>query len=258
MIKEWVKVIRQGEGETLADLEGKIARLEATALSNATQLNLWTEIIELKNELWNIVTDEQEQDTNPSPGGVTTSEPTDQDPPAVLDFTREPQACSVQDRSSKRPAGIFWEAPIEGAVKFNVDAAVNGVVGPAGIGGVLKDHTGKTLLCFSKYIGFSDPMSVELQGILEACCCFVGSQWVGTKSLIIESDSEIAVNWIKRPFSVPANFKDLVGKCKEYIDRYKVVGEARLQQIVEKCIVIGQSVGNGLLVFEGEKIKIWV
>ncbi|KAK8491723.1 hypothetical protein V6N12_058026 [Hibiscus sabdariffa] len=144
--------------------------------------------------------------------------------------------------SSKRPAGIFWEAPIEGAVKFNVDAAVNGVVGPAGIGGVLKDHTGKTLLCFSKYIGFSDPMSVELQGILEACCCFVGSQWVGTKSLIIESDSEIA--GYKCSGTSPSE--------------RRVVGEARLQQIVEKCIVIGQSVGNGLLVFEGEKIKIWV
>ncbi|KAL4368587.1 hypothetical protein GQ457_05G009960 [Hibiscus cannabinus] len=124
-------------------------------------------------------------------------------------------------RSRKRLAGISWETPIEGAVKFNVDAAVNGVVGSAGIGGVLKDHTGKTLLCFSKYIGFSDPTSAELQGILEACCCFVGSQWVGTKSLIIESDSKIAVNWIKRPLSVPASFKDLVGKCREYIDRFK-------------------------------------
>ncbi|KAK9041513.1 hypothetical protein V6N11_016611 [Hibiscus sabdariffa] len=141
---------------------------------------------------------------------------------SVLDFTREPQACSVQDKISKRSVGVYWELPVEGAVKFNVDAAVNGVVGPTGIGGVLKDHTGKILLCFSKYIGFSDPTSAELQGILEACCCFVGSQWVGTESLIIESDSEIAVNWIKRHFSVPASFKELVGKCKEYIDRYKL------------------------------------
>ncbi|KAK9038155.1 hypothetical protein V6N11_023042 [Hibiscus sabdariffa] len=97
----------------------------------------------------------------------------------------------------QRPSPGFWRAPKAGCAKFNVDAAVKGGVGVAGIGGVLRDHTGNVLSSFSKSIGVSDPTSAELQGILEACRHFASSPWFGVKSLIIESDSELVINWIK-------------------------------------------------------------
>ncbi|KAK8488147.1 hypothetical protein V6N11_029684 [Hibiscus sabdariffa] len=113
----------------------------------------------------------------------------------------------------------------EGFVKFNVDVTVIGAVGPKAIGGILRDHTGVTLHRFSKYIGFSDPTSAELQGILEACTCYASSPWTSSKPLVIESDSELAVNWIKQPFLVPVSFRELVSKCKEYFVNFEWVIE---------------------------------
>ncbi|KAL4367022.1 hypothetical protein GQ457_05G027720 [Hibiscus cannabinus] len=120
----------------------------------------------------------------------------------------------------KRSSVGSWALPVEGMVKFNVDAAVNGVVMLAGIRGILRDHTGKILMSFSKYIGFSDPTSAELIGILEACSSFAGSQWVGTMTLIIESDSELAINRINRTIPIPACFQELVSKCREFVQKY--------------------------------------
>ncbi|KAL4302406.1 hypothetical protein GQ457_10G004110 [Hibiscus cannabinus] len=112
--------------------------------------------------------------------------------PSILEFTRGPQFFSVQMRKMQRPIPGFWKALEDGFVKFNVDATVKGGDGFAGIGGVLRDHTGKVVTRFSKLIGVSDSTSAKLQEILEACRHFASYPWFGVKSLIIESDSELA------------------------------------------------------------------
>ncbi|KAK9033444.1 hypothetical protein V6N11_018477 [Hibiscus sabdariffa] len=131
--------------------------------------------------------------------------------------------CSVQVRSVQRSEVSLWIAPKERFVKFNVDATVKGGVGPTTIGGVLRDHTGVILHRFSKYIGFSDPASVELQ----ACTCYASSPWANSKPLVIESDSELAVNWIKQPLLVPVSFHELrfcMEKKDELLMHFLILG----------------------------------
>ncbi|KAK9016920.1 hypothetical protein V6N11_079412 [Hibiscus sabdariffa] len=61
----------------------------------------------------------------------------------------------------------------------------------------------------------------ELHGILEACSFFASSSWAVVRSLIIESDSKLVVDWIKGPLRALSCFIDLVGKCKSYVDKFK-------------------------------------
>ncbi|XVE68905.1 hypothetical protein DITRI_Ditri09bG0107000 [Diplodiscus trichospermus] len=44
---------------------------------------------------------------------------------------------------------VSWICPSVGALKFNVDGSYLGKPGPAGVGCLLRDHTGHTKICFS-------------------------------------------------------------------------------------------------------------
>ncbi|XVF62075.1 hypothetical protein PTKIN_Ptkin08bG0188000 [Pterospermum kingtungense] len=72
-------------------------------------------------------------------------------------------------------------------------SACNFNPGPSGIGGVLRDHTGRVLIKFSKAIGVTDSSMAEVLAIREIVVMFVTSQWVVNESLIIECDSRNAV-----------------------------------------------------------------
>ncbi|KAK9026468.1 hypothetical protein V6N11_039306 [Hibiscus sabdariffa] len=70
---------------------------------------------------------------------------------------------------------------------------------------------------FSKSIGLSDPTQAELKGILEACVLLLSSQWEDSHKLMVESDNQLSVNWIKNPSSVPAYFASIVDRCHNII-----------------------------------------
>ncbi|KAE8696343.1 hypothetical protein F3Y22_tig00110674pilonHSYRG00033 [Hibiscus syriacus] len=81
---------------------------------------------------------------------------------------------------------------------------LQGSVGAAGIGGLLRDHNGETLIRFARHIGQSDSTSAEMVAILEA---------------------------------LPAPFKDLAGECFKICRRqnWKVkAGMAPLQ--IRNCV----------------------
>ena len=61
-----------------------------------------------------------------------------------------------------------WCPPARGLLKFNVDGAARGKPGPAGVGGVLRDHKGDVLLMFSKNVGIKESNETEVLAILEA------------------------------------------------------------------------------------------
>ncbi|KAK9032724.1 hypothetical protein V6N11_056981 [Hibiscus sabdariffa] len=103
-----------------------------------------------------------------------------------------------------------WGPPSVGSVKFNTDGAVKGYYGPAGIGGVLRDHNGRILMNFSKHIGMSDPVSAEILAIKEALVLFTKSAWAFDANLIIETDCSIVVGWLQNPTTTPLAFKDTV------------------------------------------------
>ncbi|KAK3170499.1 hypothetical protein Dsin_032530 [Dipteronia sinensis] len=78
-----------------------------------------------------------------------------------------PESCSEAKVQRKANIGK-WIPPIEGAFKFNVDGSSRGNPGSAGIGGVLRDSSGKILGSFSLNVGYQDEITAELLAIHKA------------------------------------------------------------------------------------------
>ncbi|XVE48611.1 hypothetical protein DITRI_Ditri01bG0015200 [Diplodiscus trichospermus] len=74
----------------------------------------------------------------------------------ITDFIRNPSNNSFDFISGPTRIGTIWLKPPAGSAKFNVDGSALGKPGPAGIGGVLRDHQGDELIRFSKSIGIAD------------------------------------------------------------------------------------------------------
>ncbi|XWS74507.1 hypothetical protein CRYUN_Cryun01aG0003800 [Craigia yunnanensis] len=64
------------------------------------------------------------------------------------------------------------EKPPIDSLKFNVDGSSKSKLGPAGIGGVLKDCSAKVKVVFSEAVGLVDLNVTELIAVSEALCIF--------------------------------------------------------------------------------------
>ncbi|KAL4326271.1 hypothetical protein GQ457_11G005490 [Hibiscus cannabinus] len=85
---------------------------------------------------------------------------------------------------------IRWQAPQEGWIKINTDAAVAGSDRLATIGGVFRDHTGKWIFGFSRKVGVSTVLIAELWAIHDA----LQRAWDrGLRKINLESDCLDAV-----------------------------------------------------------------
>ncbi|EOY15546.1 Uncharacterized protein TCM_034566 [Theobroma cacao] len=92
--------------------------------------------------------------------------------PSALDVYRQPTIqCQLPKKGQERK-GIQWDKPRYGQMKFNVDGAARGCPGPAGIGGILRDHRGEVKIIFSKLIGETDSKFAEMMAIKEAFLIF--------------------------------------------------------------------------------------
>ncbi|OMO53991.1 reverse transcriptase [Corchorus capsularis] len=111
----------------------------------------------------------------------------------VDNFVREPQFVSAPVAKKKSCFSSMWSKPLKGCLKFNVDGSAYGKPGPAGIGGILRDEAGNSLVVFSKSIGVADSNYAEFVAIREAFIIFSASKWCDSHFLIVESDSENAV-----------------------------------------------------------------
>ncbi|KAK8502480.1 hypothetical protein V6N12_005467 [Hibiscus sabdariffa] len=65
-----------------------------------------------------------------------------------------------------------WIPPPQGYLKFNIDGAVKGSYGDAGIGGCLRNDKSQCLISFSKSVGLSDVTTAEIRALVEACKLF--------------------------------------------------------------------------------------
>lgn len=72
-----------------------------------------------------------------------------------------------------------WSSPPIVVLKYNVDDAAHGKLRPAGVGGILRNHTWEVLLMFFKYVGVKDSNKVEVLTILEDLCIYALS-FLGT------------------------------------------------------------------------------
>ncbi|KAE8693020.1 hypothetical protein F3Y22_tig00110819pilonHSYRG00174 [Hibiscus syriacus] len=93
---------------------------------------------------------------------------------SVLDLLICPSAASISLVALVKHPICLWSKPPSGFLKFNVDGAVRGSFGAAGVGGILRDHKGKILAEFSKRAGFLDPsapscFSADVQHFHQFC-----------------------------------------------------------------------------------------
>ncbi|XVF65611.1 hypothetical protein PTKIN_Ptkin09bG0262900 [Pterospermum kingtungense] len=127
----------------------------------------------------------------------------------LLDVLCCPSAIKVHTRGSGARPQLSWSPPPEDSIKINVDGSLLGKPGHAGFGGVMRDHTGAELCCFSKYVGVEDSNIAEILAIREDVEVFLPSR-VRDKKLIIESDSKTAVSWVNNPNAAPWSIRNII------------------------------------------------
>ncbi|KAK8553901.1 hypothetical protein V6N12_030880 [Hibiscus sabdariffa] len=89
-----------------------------------------------------------------------------------------------------------------------MDRAVMGSLGPAGIGvHGLCDHDGKIIMQLFKSIVWSNPALAELLAIREACYCLLLYKRNVNVKVVLESDCNNDIQWIKSPALAPTVFK---------------------------------------------------
>jgi ribonuclease HI len=74
-------------------------------------------------------------------------------------------------------------------LKWNVDRSSPGKPGPAGIGGVLRDHNGLLLRLFSIPVGIKDSNEAELLAVVKALELSTLKEDMFGKEVVVESDS---------------------------------------------------------------------
>ncbi|XVF62078.1 hypothetical protein PTKIN_Ptkin08bG0188300 [Pterospermum kingtungense] len=106
----------------------------------------------------------------------------------VQDVFRDPSVVSIKrDKGSGRKLAK-WTRPKDGTVKFNVDKSSRGKPSPTGIGGLLRDHTGKELIRF--YKATEDSNFAKYLVIWEALLIFISFFWAYNKKLCGERFDE--------------------------------------------------------------------
>lgn len=90
-------------------------------------------------------------------------------------------------------------------LKFNVDGAVRGKPGLAGVGWILCNSNGDVFIMFLKHIGYMDSNEAEVVAILEAIQIYNSSSL--QSKLVHESDSLNAMSWLTSVDKTPQRFQ---------------------------------------------------
>ena len=106
------------------------------------------------------------------------------------------EICCDEVRKKRDKKGMEWELPVGENLKFNTDGSYLREQGRAGIGGVLRNSKGEVLCSFSEFVGNVEAATAELLAIQKAMVLCVSNLVVKESSIVFESDSRMAVNWI--------------------------------------------------------------
>jgi ribonuclease HI len=86
------------------------------------------------------------------------------------------------------------ETPQEGFVKLNFDKASKGNPGPAGVGGIFRNHQGETLLLYASSLGISTNNATKLAGLRRGMELAIEK---GFSMLEVEGDSLLIIRGIQ-------------------------------------------------------------
>ncbi|GMJ02722.1 hypothetical protein like AT2G34320 [Hibiscus trionum] len=128
---------------------------------------------------------------------------------------------------------MSWRTPPLGYLKMNVDGAMLRNGNGGGIGGILRDPEGRTLMTFSELTGPGPPILAKLLAIRFGLALFNALYPGNNQRLILECDCQTAVNWISNPALCTPIFKEIVLE----IGRLSKVGDRKLR-IIPRAINI--------------------
>lgn len=89
----------------------------------------------------------------------------------------------------------FWKPPPHSILKFNIDGASKGNPGDAGYRGVLRDEQGNIKFIFHSHLGNATNNMAELMAIEQCLETLIDSN---SQNIIIEADSELTINLVKK------------------------------------------------------------
>ena len=98
-----------------------------------------------------------------------------------------------------------------------ITLSAKGSPGPAGVGGVLRDHMGKILCFFSSFVGCQDAITAEIYAIVKACQIIGSKSELINRSIVVASDSRIAVGWISGQFKGYNNHEKVSEEIREWL-----------------------------------------
>ncbi|GMJ14509.1 hypothetical protein like AT5G65005 [Hibiscus trionum] len=128
-----------------------------------------------------------------------------------------PSTCVVSRRPKKVRAGLVWQPPVAGTLKFNVDGSARGKPGPAGVREVMRDADSRILALFSGPVGCLDSNVAEVKAIELAVQVVAEGVW-RERCVVIESDSQVALSWVtglaKRPWRLWDSFASIDQACQ--------------------------------------------
>ncbi|GMJ14073.1 hypothetical protein HRI_005076500 [Hibiscus trionum] len=125
---------------------------------------------------------------------------------------------------------------------MNMDGATLRNGNGGGIGGILRDPEGKTLMTFSEPTGSGPPILAELLAIRFGLALFSALYPGNNQRLILECDCQTTVNWISNPELCSPIFKEIVLE----IGRLSKIGVRRIR-IIPRAI----NLDDDLLVKKG-------
>jgi len=88
-----------------------------------------------------------------------------------------------------------WQPPPKNYLKFNIDGASKGSPGVARFGGVLRNEEGRIILIFHSHLSKATNNMAELMAMEQGLEILIKNR---RSNVIIEADSEITINSVKR------------------------------------------------------------
>eukprot|EP00253_Pinus_taeda_P013096 PITA_13096 len=131
-------------------------------------------------------------------GGVTTGKPIRKREAKILEKLelKVNLPCgSIQINKNTSAEKTFWQPPSQGFVKFNIDGTSKGNSREAGYGGVMRDEEGNIQVIFHSYLGRATNNIAELMAME---LCLETLLKYNIHNVIIEADSELVINLVKR------------------------------------------------------------
>ncbi|XP_009774155.1 uncharacterized protein LOC107768948 [Nicotiana tabacum] len=102
---------------------------------------------------------------------------------------------------------VYWQKPHVGWVKLNVDGCSKGNPSPAGGGGLIRDHHGILIEAFAEFYRDCSCNIAEAKAMMRGIKMCISK---GFTNVIVESDSLILLNLIKRIRNPPWRFTDTI------------------------------------------------